>query len=697
MTLDRTQALMQALNLLPRLISPLLLYCFVTNLAVLISPLFMMQVLDRVVPSGNHNTLVMLLLLALTALAVNAGIEYVRDLSLKRSGLWLEGRCLPVVLNLPKNTQIEGLRNMNLLTRFVGGPSAISYLNLFWLPLFLIALILIHPLYLCVVAGVTLLNVVIVRTTSSLTHSGLQSAEAFSQKSDVMRQKLEEVSNGFHMGQVRENISDQLITLQEQRRTGEESAAPGNAACHAAAGFLRMAGQLFALSLGAYLISRNQISAGAMIGASIISSKTIGILEGALPTWRAYVMAKTAFRGLQSIQALSLTTTEVQNLSGDLRCNNLIVPRGGGAPPRLERISFELEKGACLAIIGGAGAGKSTLLQALSGLDPTPIGSVLLDETDVRQLGSDARRSAIGYLPQLAPVIPGSIGQIICNFDQNATDDAILRAARAAKVHGMISALPQGYQTNLAENPHLLTFGQRQQLGLAAALFHQPRYLFLDEPNALLDKDGERRLCKILPELKEAGTTIVMVLHRAGIIGLADQVMVLDRGRIVDFGPRSQVLGRQNDASRQIRLPLRPTSLQDLNDWISGQFTRARDAGFSAKALMLGTELFNAACLNGPDDQAREALITFTFIDDENCTLQLRVEGKTEADKHMPKIEAFLQHAYGAPPDFSPEELPLVLAAQIAEKLEVKNHADNSTFAARLNSDRFQVTDGKAH
>ncbi len=483
------------------------------------------------------------------------------------------------------------------------------------------------------------------------------------------------------------NLATRLIRNREARLDLTDDTDRTQIAADGSSNFFHMTAQLLALSLGALLVSQDVLTAGGMIAASLITSKTIVTIEQSINAVRDWPGLRTSFSALNRLTARTTQATDLFDMSGALTCDGLIIPRGGGHPPRLDRVSFDLKPSECLAIIGDAGGGKSTLLKALAGLDPAPIGTVSLDQSDVRHLSDAARAAAIGYVAQQADLLPGTLAENISGFDPEQQDDKVIEAAKAERVHGLISSLPEGYATDIGAKPQVLTAGQKQQLALAAALYHRPKYLFLDEPNALLDRNAERALCETLGDLKQAGVTVVMVLHRAGIMGLADQVLCLDRGRVADFGPRAQVLGRQTDGRRLLRLPLKQTSLQDLADWITSQFTRSNDAAFAAKAVMLGTEVFQAACLNGPTDQKRDALIKFTFIDDEHCELRLVEDRPTGADILLPRIKTALKNGQSDSSDFKPEELPLVLASKLAKKFEVLNSETQSQFAALLEAD----------
>ncbi len=609
---------------LARLIVPLLILSLVSNLAVLISPLFMMQVIDRVIPSGNVATLLLLGLLAIGALILQAVVEFARDLTLGRVARWVEARGAGMAISPECRNGQPLIEDAARLGRFVSGGALIAALNLPWIPVFLLALALIHPQFLLLLAllcGLLLIS----RTLCDMTIGPSDAAveEAARQENGTLAE-IGGISRKSGMALMRQNLLQRFAALQAGRHGRLDQAEPVRCARSGIATFLRSASQITALGLGAYLVTRNSLSPGGMIAASILLSKSYAIAEatlGQLPAIRA---------GLASYASLcaapdtgEMRAAIVPEFQGGLRADGVIVPRGAGLPPRLDRVSFELEPGEVMVIIGNSGAGKSTLLKALAGAEPAPIGSVFLDDSEIRGLNAMALGQSVGFLPQRAEMAAASIADNIAHLDPQADRARIVAAARMAGVHGLISALPDAYATDLGAHPYLLSAGQAQRVALARALYVEPRYLFLDEPNALLDADGERALGQTLQRLRAQGTTIVMVLQRSGLMGMADKILRLERGRVIDMGNRSEVLGRLGIGGRKIDLPLLESSLEDLRDWIAAQFTRTTDQEFSQKAQIVGSEMFQIARMNGPQDLDRQARFEFTFVDDGLCELSL--------------------------------------------------------------------------
>ena len=680
------------LGQIKRLLIPLVLFSLITNLAVLVSPIYMMQVLDRVVPSGNLNTLALLLLVALGAIALHSVVEYFRDTCLTRLARWIETVGARAALRCEGNARQDAISNVGELAGAFKGGLAVTALNMPWVPVFIFALMLIHPMFLVLIA-------LIVGATWGVTRiCGFVTADAQRQAVGISRREmltLQDATDQMLVSGIRailENLTRRFFNLQRQRHGFEEQSTRTTTIESACSAFLRTSAQILSLTLGAFLVVQGDLTAGGMIGASIITAKTIGTIESSLTSLDNIKSAFAAYRDLgKQLTTQAHVPTEMDELSGQLSAQGLVYPRGGGAPPRLDRVSVDLAPGECLAIVGDSGSGKTTLLHALCGIDPAPIGSVFLDESETRTLGPETIARHIGYLPQQARLVKGTLAENISCFEENPSDTKIVDAARTAGVHGLISALPQAYQSDMGEAPYLLSAGQKQRVALARSIYQNPKYLFLDEPNALLDAVGERQLCDTLAVLKSRGTTIVMVLHRSGIMGLADKVLMMDQGRMADYGPRAEVLGRMSNGKQRLKIPLNAASVQDLNDWIVAQFSRHSDREFCVKAAMVGTELFNAACLNGPQDEQRHGIFTFRFVKEHLCELVLREERHSAAVEKMPKIKSLVQHPEVSMVDLPSDEIALAVVAQMADALQVQNIENASLFSAMLSSDKSQA------
>lgn len=676
---------MIALNHAYRLVPPLLIFSLVTNMAILINPLFMMQVLDRVIPSGNQNTLLLLGALAVAALVLQALIELSRDLCLRRLAAWVENSGARQAV-APGCEDPQGLLNqVGTVARFLAGPLAPIALNVPWLPFLVFALFLLHPLF--VVLLLTLLVISVAnRSVSALLERPRNQLAQFHARGEQQSMNLaSQAARNGETATISSNLRLRFAHHQGARLQALRATYKVTAIRDAVSGFLRQSAQILTLALGALLVTRQVLSPGGMIAASLLLGKTYGTAEGTIGQFAAIRAALSDYLALARLpQSAPRNSTDIPDLSGELRAENIVFPRGAGAPPRLDRITFGLQPGECLAIIGSSGSGKTTLLRALAGVTPAPIGSVFFDQSEIRGLPESTLFQVTGYLPQQALLLPGTIAENISCFAPTATDAQIIEAAKRAGVHGLISALPDSYDTDLEHTPHILPAGQKQRIALARAIFNNARYLFLDEPNALLDAEGERALYQTLSRLKAEGATIVMVLHRSGLMGLADKALRLEGGRCIDFGPRAEVLNRMNAGRRQIVLPRLASSMEDLSDWIADQFSRADDAALRNKAQMIGTEMFIAACNTAGEDCAPQVTFNFAFKGDHHCELSLLDAAQSGAAKALNRVETLLEASPDISEPLTQQEQNLVNLIHMSDHVDIRTVQGNTVFRVAL-------------
>ncbi|MEM7440271.1 MAG: ATP-binding cassette domain-containing protein [Pseudomonadota bacterium] len=664
---------------------PLVLFSLVTNLSVLVSPLFMMHVLDRVVPSGNLHTLIMLLSLALLCLATTALVEYFRDQALGRVSGWVEQKMVASVFDAGgQSGHAEPLRDVGRMRDFIASQ-ATTLFDIPWIPLFLAALFLLHPAFF----GLVILLVSVFAVCGWLSNYLAETAE--NSESDLRRggmsslAKLENFgSAGLLMG-VRENLQSQYLGALNRSDEFSARAQKVRNVFGSINRFLRGSMQVGSLALGAFLVTQDQLSAGGMIGASILLGKVAGIMESVVRLFGQRKPLMAAIKRLEEATgAVGSARTEVADLSGAIRLVDAIVPRGGGQPPRLDRSSVQVAPGECVAIMGESGSGKTTLLEALAGINPPPIGNCFLDQTDIRTLDTQTRNSVIGFVPQTGHIQPGTIAQNIACFAPQPDDARVLAAARIAGVHGMISALPDAYETDLGATPFLLSAGQRQRIAFARALYSQPKYLFMDEPNALLDHNGERLMADAIYRLKTAGTTIVMTAHRMGIVNLSDRIIVMGGGRIADVGPRAEILGRVANSHRRLRLPISGGAGQDLLDWVHRQFVRDGDEEFKARATTVATELYMFAKENGPNATDRLLSFEFNFVDDTTCSITLSEAADMELQAKIHKVKGVVEMSLPDVSGLQNDEKSLATVMQLSDVFEHRSEEEFSAFFARI-------------
>lgn len=681
---------MNAFAQLRKLVMPLLVFSFVTNLAVLISPLFMMQVLDRVLPSGNIATLALLAFIALAALALQSITEAARDISLGRLSRWSERYGASIALQPDQDSPQSILDKTVCFAAFAGGPTAAVALNIPWIPLVCLALLFVHPSFLLLLGLMVAISVGADFLADMFVKPAEMTAAKIAQEESAILSQASRLQSVSGMQNVAINLRLRFLSQLETRHRHLEGRQTAKGMGAGTSSFIRSSGQILALSVGAYLVTVDRLSPGGMIAASIILSKGYANIEAAIGQFALLRQNYHSFRDLCSVQsAAPQAEVTASGFEGALRVEGVIIPRGGGAPPRVDRLSMQLKPGECLAIVGPAGSGKTSLIDAMSGQAPPPIGSVFYDENEIKGLSVQSQKDSIGYLPQQASLVPGTIADNIAGFDLDRNNSKIIQAAKLAGVHGLIAALPNAYETDLKNDAHLLSAGQRQRLALARALYHDPKYLFLDEPNALLDADGEKALAQTLMRLKENKTTIVMILHRSGIMGLADKVLRLERGRMVDFGDRKDVLSRLGLGGRRIELPILESSLEDLKDWVASQFTRSSDAEFSQKAQVVAAELFCIAQQTETKQTPRIASFAFTFVDDSRCEISMVEELPNNLVKKLSATQEKLGQRDVFLTDLPREEAAFARISKLCERYQVRDTEDATHFTVSLAGDNL--------
>jgi PrtD family type I secretion system ABC transporter len=321
--------------------------------------------------------------------------------------------------------------------------------------------------------------------------------------------------------------------------------------------FVRLGVQSAILGTGAWLAIQQIITPGVMIAASIIMGRGLAPIEQAIGSWRQFVGARAAWGRLD--QLLAETPAPPERMELPAPKGHLVVERAVVAPPGSDRVvlkgvSFELQPGEAMGLIGPSAAGKSTLARALIGVWPVQGGAVRLDGADIFRWDSIRLGPHIGYLPQEVEVLDGTVAANIARFADEVDADAVAKAAQMAGVHEMILRLPEGYDTPIGPHGVALSGGQRQRIGLARALYGEPKFVVLDEPNANLDAEGEQALSKAIDNLRQAGCTLVISSHRPNVMQHVDKILMLREGVVEMFGPRQEILQRLTRPAQQPKL-----------------------------------------------------------------------------------------------------------------------------------------------
>lgn len=522
------------------------------NVLALVSPLYMLQVYDRVLTSRNESTLLFITLIAVFLLIVYAGLEWCRTQVLVRGGVRFDRVVQEPVFTSVLTARLRGAQNMDgqsirdgdSVREFLTGPGLIAFCDAPWMPVFFAVSYLLHPAFalLAVIGGIVIFLLALANeyaTRSSLSNASRAGMAAQGDASATFRNSEVMRAMGMWRGLMRrwQVRRDELIRWQAE-------ASDRGGGLMAAIKLARAVLQTAILGLGAYLAIKGSISPGSMIAGSILVGRSVAPIEAAVGQWKSFVNARGAWSRLQALFNATREGGERMSLpppNGAIALESLVVAPPGSKQPTVRNVSLELEPGTALGVIGPSAAGKSSLARALVGVWPTLAGAFRLDGFDIKQWDPELLGRHIGYLPQDIELFSGSVAENIARF--NIVDaEMVVRAAQLAGVHEMVQQLPDGYDTQIGDSGVALSGGQRQRIALARALYGEPALVVLDEPNASLDSQGEAALLKALQRLKANKQTLIFITHKTNLLGLADKILVLNQGMIQLFGDRDEVL-----------------------------------------------------------------------------------------------------------------------------------------------------------
>lgn len=536
---------------------------FVLNLFVFVSPLYTMQIYDRVLTSRNGTTLVMLSLIVLALFLAYAALEHFRSRALVQLGLCVDRElarpafeaAFRGALEAKGARSIEPIRDVETLRGILSGSLVPSLMDAPWIPIYLGICFVLHP----AIGLVATLGAVAILATALLNERITKNS--LMRASDLAQRAGERLTSSFRNAEVIQALGMSGAIRREWHGRHEQAlghhtvAADWGGTLLAATKLLRLVLQGAVLGVGAFLAIRQSMAAGAIFAASLIMGRALAPVEGAVSQWKSFVAARSAYRRLESsLQAPTEAgeETTLPHPCGPLSVEGLSVLSPNRQALLLRGVSFEVQPGEIAAVVGMTGSGKSSLARALVGVWQPAGGLVRLDGNDIRHFAEAQRGSIIGYLPQDVELFAGSVRDNIARFDPDASDEAVIAAAQAASAHALIQSLPEGYATQIGENGAVLSGGQRQRIGLARAIFGDPALVVLDEPNANLDGDGEAALAQALSRLRARGAIVVVITHRPQLLLQVDRIVLMQGGQAVRSGLREELLPllRSPSASR---------------------------------------------------------------------------------------------------------------------------------------------------
>ncbi len=521
----------------------------VTNLLLLVVPLYSYQVLDRVLSSGHLGTLFWLSVIAGFAVAILGWLDGLRAAVLVQIGIRFEqqlGRQILQAQTVESGADGgEALRDLAAFRSFVTSGLT-PFLDVPWVPAFTMVLWLMHPVLgmtalisAAVLFALALLNERLLRRSTRL---GGTLQLAAQRQADAVSRHIESISA---MGMM-SALADRWSVARDQALLAHQTGATVAAAIGGLVKTVRLAVQIAVMGIGAYLALKGELSSGGMIAASMLLSRSLAPVEQSMGAWRQASAAGHALRRISAVLSRVPVCPPAMDLpapTGALRIERLVYHPATSARAILSGIALDVTAGMALGIVGPSGSGKSTLARLIAGAAEPTAGTIRFDAADRRHWSPDRLGPHIGYLPQSVELFDATVAQNIARMGAVHAGD-VIAAAQAAGVHEMILNLPGGYETVIGIAGLPLSGGQRQRIGLARALYRNPAIVILDEPNTHLDGAGDAALAATLRHLKRAGSTAIIVAHHPPLMALMDRIIVLHAGNITLSGTPAEVLPR---------------------------------------------------------------------------------------------------------------------------------------------------------
>ena len=533
------------------------LFSGIINVLALTGSFYMLQVYDRVLTSRSIETLIGLTLLMALLYLANGVLDFIRMRIMARVGVRIDSdlreKVFAAIQILPLRVRqgsdgLQPVRDLDQIRNFLSGMGPTAFFDIPWVPIYLAVVFLLHPvLGLFALVGALML-ICLTILTELRTSAPLKAASKSGSERLVFGESTRRNAEVIRAMGLGPQMQARWAELNARYLGDQLQASDAAGGIGSLSKVLRMLLQSGILGLGAYLVVKGEVSAGAIIASSITMSRSLAPIETAIAHWRGFVSARQSYHRLVDVfHAVDQETIEVIDLPAPrkmITVQGLTVAPPGVMRPVVSNVSFALEAGDGLGVIGPSASGKSSLARALVGVwQPVRMGgSVRLDGASLDQWTPEKLGPHIGYLPQAIELFDGDVAQNIARFDPNATSENVIAAAQAAGVHDMIVGLPNGYQTQIGESGQALSGGQRQRVALARALYGNPFLVILDEPNSNLDASGDNALTAAIRSVRARRGIVIVIAHRPSALAGVDKVLAMANGQAQAFGPKEEVL-----------------------------------------------------------------------------------------------------------------------------------------------------------
>ena len=553
--------LAEAINSFKSAFKTVAVFSAIINLMMLVPSLYMLQVYDRVLASRNETTLLLLTIMIVAAFIIMSALEFVRSFVLIRVASQLDMKLNQRVYtaSFEQNLKRAGgnagqaLQDLTNVRQFLSGNALFAFFDAPWFPIYLIIIFLIHP-YLGIFALCgTFMHMGLAIWNEKATKKPLSEANSMAvNASNLATNNLRNAEVIEAMGML-PNFTKRWFGLHAKFLNLQAEASEKAGIIAAATKFVRVTLQSLILGFAALLVLDGKITPGMMIVCTVLMGRALNPVEQVIGVWRGWNSTKSAYSRLNELLVANpqrLNSMSLPKPIGMLSVEGVTAIPPGSSKPALSNLTFAISPGDVLGVVGPSGAGKSTLARVIVGIWPSVAGKVRLDGADIFQWNKAELGPSIGYLPQDVELFGGTVSENIARFG-DVDAEKVVMAAKRAGVHEMILYFAKGYDTPLGDGGAGLSGGQKQRLGLARAMYDDPSFIVLDEPNSNLDEVGEQALIAAVNDLRQRGKTIVMITHRASTLAVTNKLLVLKDGVSQMFGLTREVLENLSKLNQQ--------------------------------------------------------------------------------------------------------------------------------------------------
>lgn len=530
------------------------IFSFFVNLLMLTGPLYMLNVYDRVLGSRSLETLLALSILVAFLYGMMGILDYSRGRVMGRVGARFQSRLdrrvfsavlKATTLNRAPQEAATGMRDLEGVQRLITSPALMAIFDAPWTPIFILGIFIFHPLmgYLALAGGTLLVSIAILNQV--LSRRPLSKANATAFKSEALGSEIRAESEMVYSLGMRKSAFDRWQVARGASLDATISATDTSGTFTSLTKAFRLFLQSAMLGVGAYLVLQEELTPGAMIAGSILLGRALAPIELMVGQWAVFQKGREGWHNLSDLLGAipeEEPRTSLPKPEARVKVQQLTVVPPGEQTASLRTISFDVEPGHAIGVIGTSGSGKSTLARALTGVWRPAGGRIRLDGAALDQYDPDVLGQHIGYLPQRVQLFDGTIKENIARMSMSPDDEAVIKAAQLADAHNMILQLPDGYDTRVTTHGGRLSGGQIQRIGLARAMYGDPVMLVLDEPNSNLDNSGSIALNSAIKQAKDAKKIVFIMAHRPAAIQECDLLLMIENGGLRAFGPKDAVL-----------------------------------------------------------------------------------------------------------------------------------------------------------